>query len=152
MEVEFEIIAYASKAWEEAVKLRENILRKPLGSKFSFEELEEEQNHIHVIGSLNSKIVATAVLVPEKERMKMQRVVVSESLRNDAIGSKMMVFCEEYCQSKGFETVYCHARDSAVNFYLKNGYRAEDDYFNEDGIPHLKMRKSLSNAFRTVNR
>jgi predicted GNAT family N-acyltransferase len=39
--------------------------------------------------------------------------------------------------------MYCHARDSAVNFYLKNGYTGIGNYFNEDGIPHLKMRKEL---------
>jgi predicted GNAT family N-acyltransferase len=42
-----------------------------------------------------------------------------------------------------FRTIYCHARDSAVSFYLKNRYMAEGDYFDEDTIPHLKMRKKL---------
>lgn len=73
----------------------------------------------------------------------MQRVVVKEDLVNTGIGSKMMAFCEDLAKKHGFKTIYCHARDSAVSFYLKNGYLAEGDYFDEDTIPHLKMRKTL---------
>jgi predicted GNAT family N-acyltransferase len=143
MKVEFKTVIYASKAWSEAVKLRERILRIPLGEKFTIQELEEEKNHHHIIGIYNGDLVATAVLVPEEFAMKMQRVVVSENLRNLNIGSLMSVYCETLTQKEGYKTLYCHARDSAVNFYLKNNYKAEGDYFNEDGIPHLKMIKSL---------
>lgn len=143
MNPEFKIIAHGSPEWREAVKLREEILRKPLGSVFSPEELDEEKNHIQVVGIVDGLLIATAVLVPEGTIMKMQRVVVSEHLRNSEIGSQMMEFCETYCANKGYNAVYCHARNTAVNFYLKNGYEAEGDYFDEDGIPHLKMKKSL---------
>ena len=75
--------------------------------------------------------------------MKMQRVVVLDNLRSQEIGSKMMSFCEKLAIERNFEVMYCHARDSAVNFYSKNHYEKEGDYFDEDGIPHLKMRKKL---------
>lgn len=145
MSPEFKVIDHGSESWIKAVKLREDILRKPLGSLFSPAELEEEKDHIQVIGQLNNKIIATAVLVPEQENIKMQRVVVTDEFRNLNIGSKMMTFCEGYSASENFKMIYCHARDSAVNFYLQNRYIAEGDYFDEDGIPHLKMKKSLIN-------
>ena len=143
MTPEFKIVAHESKAWETAVKLREEILRKPLGSYFTPEELEEEQHHVQVVGLMNDEIIATAVLVPEGEKIKMQRVVVSEAIRNLSIGSKMMLYCEAFARDEGYQVVYCHARDSAVNFYLNNGYAPDGDYFDEDGIPHLKMGKAL---------
>jgi hypothetical protein len=49
-----------------------------------------------------------------------------------------------------FKTIYYHALDTEVNFFLKHGYVAEGDYFDEtdfvevDPKPHLKMRKTLS--------
>lgn len=143
MKVDFKIVVHESKDWREAVNLREEILRKPLGSFFTEDELKEEEGHIHVIGKLEGKIIATAVLVPENKKIKMQRVVVSDELRSLNIGSKMMDFCEGYVRDEGFNWIYCHARNSAVNFYLRNAYEGEGDYFDEDGIPHLKMSKSL---------
>lgn len=73
----------------------------------------------------------------------MQRVVVKPSLQDQGIGTKLMAFCEDYARLQGYQEIYCHARDSAVNFYLKNKYVPEGDYFEEDTIPHLKMKKSL---------
>jgi predicted GNAT family N-acyltransferase len=139
----FKEIKYKSQDWTNAVRLREKILREPLGSTFTDEELEEEKSHIQIAGFLDNELVATAVLVAEGQEMKMQRVVVLETLRSKNIGSKMMRFCEKLAIERNFEVMYCHARDSAVNFYSKNHYEKEGDYFDEDGIPHLKMRKKL---------
>lgn len=143
MKTEFKIIAHNSDEWREAVELRESILRKPPGATFTEEELNDEETHIQVVGIQKGKIVATAVLVPEPSDIKMQRVVVQSHLRSQNIGSGMMSYCESQAKSSGYERIYCHARDNAVNFYLKNGYAGEGDYFEEDGIPHLKMKKDL---------
>lgn len=144
MKTVFKEISYHSKEWADAVRLREKILREPLGSSFSDQELEDEKDHFQIAGFLNDTLVATAVLVPLGDDMKMQRVVVKENLRNLNIGSEMMRFCETFASEKNCTTMYCHARDSAVRFYLKNGYSRIGEYFDEDGIPHLKMSKKLS--------
>lgn len=140
----FREIEHGSPEWYEAVRLRENILRKPLGQTFSSEELNEEKRHYQIVGYLNKKLIATAVLVPERGSLKMQRVVVRESQRNFNIGSQMVAFCEKLAIERNYSIIYCHARDSAVRFYLKNDYQSEGDYFDEDGIPHLKMSKKLT--------
>ena len=145
MKIEFKQIDHGSSNWRKAVELRENILRKPLGTHFTDEELKEEQNHVQIVGFIDDELKACAVLVPEGTHLKMQRVAVDAHLRNLNVGSEMMAFCEQYAKSEGYETVYCHARDSAVNFYLKNGYTGVGDYFPEDGIPHLKMEKRMAN-------
>lgn len=143
MKTTFKEIAHKSPEWTNAVKLREKILREPLGSSFTEQELEEEKDHFQIAGFLDDVIIATAVLVPEGDAMKMQRVVVAENLRSLNIGSEMMAFCEKFASDKNFNVMYCHARDAAVNFYIKNGYTGVGDYFDEDGIPHLKMTKKL---------
>ncbi len=139
----FKIINHGSPEYEVAVKLREGILRKPLGLTFLPEELEAEKDHIQVIGLQSDKVISTAVLAPEGNDYKMQRVAVQQDLQDSGIGSKMMEFCEEYARNQGIRSIYCHSRDSAVNFYLKNGWVAEGKYFYESTIPHLKMRKVL---------
>ena len=143
MNLIFRLIDYGSSLWEEAVILRERILREPLGQKFTEAELEEESKYFHVGGFIRNELVSAAVLVPENDGLKMQRVVVKEKFRNKEVGSEMMVFCEDFAKARKFRTIYCHARDSAVKFYLKNGYSKEGDYFSEDGIPHLRMVKAL---------
>lgn len=143
MKTIFKEIAYKSPEWNQAVRLREKILREPLGSSFTERELEEEKNHIQIAGFLNDELIATAVLVPENNILKMQRVAVSEKFQGKGIGSNMMLFCEKLATARKFNVLYCHARDSAINFYMKNNYERCGDFFDEDGIPHLKMQKNL---------
>jgi predicted GNAT family N-acyltransferase len=143
MKIVFKLVEHGSEEWKSAVRLREEILRKPLGSYFTDEELDEEKNHIQIVGMLDHEIVATTVLVPENQSMKMQRVVVKDELRSSGIGSEMMLFCEQITLENGKHHIFCHARDTAVNFYLNNNYKIEGNYFPEDGIPHVKMVKQI---------
>jgi len=56
MKINFKKIEYKSQDWHDAVKLREKILREPLGNKFSDTELEEEKYHIQIAGFLNNEL------------------------------------------------------------------------------------------------
>lgn len=136
-------IHYQSQEWREAVKLREKILRAPLGSTFTAAELEQESADLHIAGYLQQQLVATAVLVLEKDQCKMQRVAVEDGFRKQGIGAQLLAFCENLSLNKNYPSIYCHARNTAEKFYRDNGYTAEGDYFDEDGIPHLKMQKFL---------
>ena len=142
-EVIFKIATHGTPEYKAAYNLREEILRKPLGLQLSPQEIEDDKGYIHIIGCINKKTVATAVLVPKGKEAKMQRVAILSELQKLGIGSKMMKFCESQVKLLGFDAIYLHARQSVVNFYLNNGYTCEGDYFEEVGIPHIKMRKNL---------
>lgn len=142
--ITFKIISHNTPKYFAAVNLREDILRKPLGLTFAPDEFDKEKDHIQIAGFKDDEVVATAVLVSKGMCIyKMQRVAVKSDLANTGIGSKMMAFCENHARALGAKSIYCHARDSAVSFYLKNGYIAEGNYFIETTIVHLKMIKAL---------
>lgn len=139
----FKVVDFGSDDYKKSVSLREEILRKPLGLTFTEEELKLEKEHIHIAGFLGQELCATAVLVPEGNTIKMQRVAIKSSFQSKGIGSLMMAFAEDYAREKKYGSVYCHARNTAIPFYLKNQYALEGNPFEEDGIPHHKMRKIL---------
>lgn len=139
----FKIIAHGSQDYKKAVCLREDILRKPLGLAFTCEDLEREKEHLHIAGLWAESVCASAMLVSQGNILKMQRVAVREDLQGKGIASAMMTFCEDYAIKHDYREIYCHARETAVSFYKKNGYLPEGDPFIESTIPHLKMRKLL---------
>ena len=142
----FKLVDYGSDEWLKSVSLREDVLRKPLGSRFTEEELAAEKDHLHIAGYHEEELIAIAVLVPEGKTLKMQRVAVRPDLSDSGIGTQMMKYCEMLGLYQGFTMIYCHARDSAVRFYEKQSFIAEGDYFDEDAIPHLKMYKYLKDV------
>ena len=141
--VTFKIINHGSSEYESAIKLREGILRKPLGLTFLPEELEAEKNHIQIAGFQGGEVISTSVLAQEGKDYKMQRVVVKQDLQHSGVGSEMMKFCENYSRNQGIFSIYLHAIHTAVNFYLKNNYVIEGDYFYEYDLMHIKMRNVL---------
>ncbi|OJW52519.1 MAG: hypothetical protein BGO67_06150 [Alphaproteobacteria bacterium 41-28] len=141
--ITFKIIEHGGSEYQNALSLREDILRKPLGFSYTLEEREGDKEHVHIVGFLDGDVCATAVLVPEGDKLKMRQVAVQGDHQGKGFASAMLKFCEDYALSNGFMEIYCHTRETAIPFYLKNHYLAEGDLFIETTIPHLKMRKVL---------
>lgn len=143
MRIEFRIITYKSDEYFKSIELRDLLLRKDLGLKFMPEEFDGEESQIHIAGFKENELVSTLILVPSGEKCKMRQVCVRTDLQGYGIGNDMLRYAEQVAKNNGFTQIYCHARDVAVPFYLKNDYIAEGDYFEEVTIMHLKMRKDL---------
>lgn len=140
--IHFKIITFGGDEYKKSVALREELLRKPPGSSFASEGLELKDD-IHIAGFLGQELCATVVLVLEGDVLRMQRIATKSHLQNKGIGSTLIAFCEEYAQKHGYKSIYCHAKGTAIPFYLKNKYVAEGEPFEEYGISHQKMRKNL---------
>ena len=141
--ITFEIVPFGHRNWKAALDLKERVLRKPLSQTFTSDEFAEEENHLNIVGMLQNQVAATALLVQDGNGFKMQRVAVEPELRNQKIGQRLLAFCETLALEKGAFYMYCHARNTAINFYAQNGYTIEGDYFMEDDVPHVKMQKQL---------
>ena len=139
----FKAITHGRSEYIPAIQLSEGILRTPLGLTFSREELEKEKEYIQIAGLRSDEVIAAAALVSEGESLKMRRVVVRNDLQKQGVVSAMLYFCEEYALKNKFKEIYCHARDVAIPFYIKNHYIPEENYFDEDTLVHLKLRKIL---------
>lgn len=137
----FKVVEYGSDEHLEAIALRKEVLYEARG--ISPHYYNEEDSHVQIVGFNNNIIIATCSLVPEGEDCRMRYVAIKENIQGAGIGSKMLVFFEQQARNKGFKSIYCHARDTAINFYTKNGYKTEGEMFEQVTIPHIKMRKIL---------
>lgn len=137
----FKVITYGEEDHKKAINLRKEVLYKARG--ISADDYNEEDNHIQIAGFFAEDLIATCSLVPEGDTCRMRYVDIKSDFQGSGIGSKMLKFFEELAKSKGFKSVYCHARDIAVKFYKTNGYATEGEVFVQVTIPHIKMRKIL---------
>lgn len=140
-----EEIKHGSKEYQEAVSLRFEILRKPLGLEFSKEQLEAESNSFHLVCFDGERIVACVILEPKSEnnKFKMRQVAVARDYQGQGVGSKLVKFSEAFAKSKGVKTMVLNARETASDFYQKLGYQRHGEQFLEVGIPHFYYEKTL---------
>lgn len=87
--------------------------------------------------------VGTARVRDHGEALKVERVAVIPDHRGEGAGAALMDAVETYAKEAGYGAVLLDAQVPVVEFYEGLGYVAEGDTFEDAGIPHLTMRKSL---------
>ncbi len=74
---------------------------------------------------------------------KVERVAVDADRRGEGWGRRLMAAVEDAADDRGLTDLTMHAQSDVVEFYRRLGYEAEGEEFEEAGIPHRTMRKSL---------
>ena len=141
--LKFRQIEFDSPQYWEAVKLRSKVLREPLNMRFTDEQLQAEQPHIHLVAYLAGRLVSCLYLIKENHTARLKQFVVDPELQGHGIGKRMMQLMESYCLQHKMSYIFMHAREYAVPFYEKMGYERYDEKFLEIGLPHWKLRKWL---------
>lgn len=145
MEVHFLEISYNTKYYKEACRLRDDILRKPLGMSLYDQNLEEEKDHIHIIGkSSNDEVLAYLQFrLLGDNTAKMQQVAVRKKNQANGIGRRLVNHSEQFIKNIGVKFIVLHAREPVIGFYEKLGYQKIGEKFLEVTIPHYKMKKPI---------
>ena len=75
---------------------------------------------------------------------QLRYMAVDEKHNNQGIGKAIVQTMEKYAQKNNFNAIILHARENAVGFYEKLGYKTtEKSYLLFDCIQHYKMKKEL---------
>jgi ribosomal protein S18 acetylase RimI-like enzyme len=139
------LVPFDSVEYRETVKLRDDVLRAPLGLALSPEELGVESGDLHLACYVRGQLAGCLVLTPRGEgALKMRQVAVIPTFQNQGIGKLLVSRSERIATERGYKEMVLHARKNAVPFYTKLGYEVIGESFNEVTIPHRAMRKNLA--------
>ena len=138
------IIDYGTAEYQQMVRLRNDMLRKPLGLKFEMDELEKEKQDILMGAFEDGKILGCCLLTRIDERtVRLRQMAVPNNLQGKGIGRALMIFAENIARDMGYRILIMHARKTALGFYKKFGYNTKGEEFVEVTIPHYVMEKIL---------
>jgi predicted GNAT family N-acyltransferase len=138
------IIDYGTKEYDQMVKLRNDMLRKPLGLHFTKEELEKEKTDVLMGAFEDGRILGCCLLTRiDDHSVRLRQMAVPNNLQGKGMGRALMIFAENIARDMGYRTLVMHARKTAVGFYEKMGYIAKGKEFEEVTIPHFVMEKIL---------
>ena len=135
-----------SETYLDAVAIRNTVFVKGQGVPRSIEIDANEAYCIHfVLYDDKGKAAATVRLLPNKDltQLTLQRMAVLDAYQGQGLGSILLKEAEDFAQEQGFQTISLHAQLSALKFYLNNGYQEVGNIFEEAGIQHITVEKSL---------
>jgi len=137
-------IDHNSKDYKKMIQLRYLILRQPLGLSFTEEELEKEKNNILIASFDEDEMLGCCMLIPlDKNTLQLRQMAVPDKLQGKGIGASIMSFAENLARDKGYKKIIMHARDTAIGFYEKFGFKSKGNIFYEINLPHKIMEKKL---------
>ncbi len=137
-------IDHGSKEYKQMIALRYSILREPLGLSFTPEELEMEKDHILIAAFEEEDMLGCCMLKKiDNQTLQLRQMAVKNNLQGKGIGASIMSFAENISRDRGYRSIIMHARDTAIGFYEKFGYKVKGDPFIEINLPHHIMEKRI---------
>ncbi|HXB29434.1 MAG TPA: GNAT family N-acetyltransferase [Puia sp.] len=137
-------IDYGTPEYDTMLRLRYDLLRKPLGLSFDPKELEKEKDDVLIGAFEDEKMLGCCLLTRvDSKTLRLRQMAVYNNLQGKGVGRALMIFAENIARDMGYEVLMMHARVTAIGFYEKLGYVKKDGQFIEITIPHVIMEKRL---------
>jgi predicted GNAT family N-acyltransferase len=130
--------------WEAALRVRRQVFIEEQGVPEHREIDGQDDAAMHFLATDEGSPVGTARLREYDDRVaKAERVAVIEEHRGSGLGRALMDTVESEASDRGYEEIVLHAQVPVVEFYERLGYEVTSEAFEDAGIPHREMRKSL---------
>ena len=134
---------FATPEYDEAVALRDAVLRAPLGRHIVDDALENEVDQWHFGLYDAGRLLGTASLrADDSGGYQMRQVAVLAQARGQSVGLALVRHCEAFAKTHRAVRLYCHAREVARGFYTRCGWEAYGAPYEEVGLPHVNMRST----------
>jgi predicted GNAT family N-acyltransferase len=125
--------------------LRYRILRAPWGEPEGSEVDDIEDQCFHIMAVDNQKLVAVGRLqVNTADEAQIRYMAVEKNYEGNGIGRMIVEALEQEAINRKVNTLMLDAREPAVGFYQKLGYRTgKKSYVLFNEIQHYRMTKQI---------
>lgn len=137
-------LEFDSPEYDASLRLREDVLRKPLGMKLRLQDQRGEQAQLHFGAFEDGRLVGVVIFVrDEKPNGKLRQMAIAPSQQGKGVGAQLLACVHAFAKAQGYSALTLNARETARSFYAKNGYAPFGALFTEVGIQHVAMRINL---------
>jgi predicted GNAT family N-acyltransferase len=109
---------------------------------------EEDAAAIHAVAfnRLGQPVATGRLLQPAPGVARIGRMAVDKVLRGTGVGAQVLQALMAIARERGDREVMLHAQRSAESFYWRLGFAPRGAEFEEAGIAHIEMTRSLQPA------
>jgi predicted GNAT family N-acyltransferase len=143
--MELQVIDFESPLYSQVLDLRQRVLRVPIGLNLYDEDLREDRDQ-YIVVLTKSDVVKACLMIKiiGNDVVKFRQMAVDPIEQGKGYGSMVVGYAENFCVLNDYFHIELHARITAKDFYTKHGYQITGIQFEEVGLPHVRMIKSMS--------
>ena len=138
-----DIKIYEKMLPKEAIEIRITVFTDEQGFFDEFDDIDKTATHF--IAFDGEKAIATCRVFEQdgEECHILGRFAVIGEYRGKGIGRAMLGAVEKYVKALGGVGIILHSQLRAIRFYERCGYQGYGDFEDDEGYPHLWMKKML---------
>lgn len=106
-------------------------------------EMDEDQEGIHFGGFTDDKLIAIISLFRKGDDFQFRKFAVEPGYQGKGIGTEILTYITNFAKAEGGKTIWCNARLSAIDFYLKYGFHQTGKLFARNGFDYEIVEKNL---------
>ena len=132
--------------WSAYFDLRWRVLRQPWSQPRGSErdELDSSGYHLMLVAKDGSAAAVGRLHLNSSDEAQVRYMAVDDSWRSKGLGGLILAGLEAQAQVLAVKRIVLNAREQALDFYKRHGYRVEglaETLFGE--VRHVRMRKDL---------
>ena len=136
-------IVQSPEEFDECFRIRTTVFVEEQQVPLELEMDEYDTVATHFLLRDGETPLGTARLVDKHGLAKIGRVAVLKEARGRGLGLHLMQAVIDEAKRRGFTESVLDAQTYAIPFYVRLGYIAEGEEFDDAGIPHFLMRRKL---------
>lgn len=127
---------------QEAKDIRIEVFVKEQGFENEFDEIDTISHHI--VAFDERKPIGTCRFFKENDHYTIGRVAVLKEYRNQHMGNLLLESAENEIKKLNGDLIVVHAQVRIHPFYEKQGYIQFGQIDDDEGVPHMWMKKRYS--------
>jgi predicted GNAT family N-acyltransferase len=121
------------------IRLEVFVHEQHVPERLEWDELDTSSFHV-LARAATGEWIGCARLTPQG---KIGRVAVRQPWRGQGVGAGLVRHLVDRARAQGWAEVALDAQVDAIAFYEREGFTADGEVFEDAGIPHQSMRRSL---------
>jgi GNAT superfamily N-acetyltransferase len=106
--------------------------------------MAEDANGIHFGAFQDNKLVAVVSLFQNGTDFQFRKFAVAEPYQGQGIGGRVLAYFTDFAVGEGGTRLWCNARITAIDFYIKYGFTTTKNIFTRNGFEYEILEKPLA--------
>ena len=135
--------------WDELAQparaLREQVFvaEQKIPAELEWDAADADAIHAVAFNRFGLPLATGRLLLQEAAPARIGRMATNRFMRSSGVGRQVLDALIDAARSRGVREVVLHAQTSAQNFYLRAGFAPHGAVFEEAGIAHIEMQRTL---------
>jgi GNAT superfamily N-acetyltransferase len=106
-------------------------------------EMDEDHHGYHFGAFMDNKLVGVVSLFINGADCQFRKFAVDASVQHQGLGTTMLKHITNFAVNERVQRLWCNARITAIDFYLKHGFEHTGKLFSKNGFDYEILEKKL---------